>query len=88
MIKLEKYPILRVENPLNQSGQRFYKILKVLQVAHVVPRDTGGNTSYLNNYIDWNQLNQLYDSEWQTNETQSANTFIQKLISVSRKGMK
>ena len=52
MIKLKKYPILRTKNPLNFSGQWFYKISKVLQSAHVVPRDTEGNTFYLNNYIN------------------------------------
>ena len=52
MIKLEKYPISRAENPLNLSSQQFYKIFEVLQSAHIMPKDTDGNTSYLNNYID------------------------------------
>ena len=53
MVEFEKYPISKAENPLNLSGQRFYKISKVLQSAHVVPRDNEDNTFYLNNYIDW-----------------------------------
>ncbi len=57
MVELEKYPISRAENSLNLGGQRFYKISEVLQSAHVVPRDTKGNNFYLNNYIDWDQLN-------------------------------
>ena len=61
MVKLEKYPISRIENPLNLESQRFYKIFEVLQSAHVVPRDTEGKTFYLNNYIDWDQFNQLYN---------------------------
>ncbi len=64
MVELEKYPISRAENPLNLDSQRFYKISEVLQSAHVVLRDTEGNTFYLNNYINWDQFNQLYDPEW------------------------
>ncbi len=87
MIKLEKYPISRAENPLNPGGQRFYKISEVLQSAHVVPRDTEGNTFYLNNYINWDQFNQLYDPEWQTKRIRSTNVIVQKLIPASRKAM-
>ncbi len=87
MIKLEKYLISRAENPLNLGGQRFYKISEVLQSAHFVPRDTEGNTFYLNNYIDWDQFNQLYDTKWQTKGTQSANVIVWKLMSTSRKAI-
>ena len=52
IVKFEKYPIPRAKNLLNLSSQQFYKIFKVLQSAHVVPRDAEGNTSYLNNYIN------------------------------------
>ena len=48
-------------------------------------RDTGDNISYLNNYIDWDQFNQLYDPEWQTKGTWSANAIVQKLMPVLRK---
>ncbi len=29
-----------------------------------MPKNTESNTSYINNYIDWDQFNQLYNSEW------------------------
>ncbi len=87
MVELEKYPISRAENPLNLGGQRFYKISEVLQSAHVVPRDTEGNTFYLSNYIDWDQFNQIYDPEWQTKGTWSANAIVRKLMPASRKVM-
>ena len=57
MVKLEKYPIWRVENLLNLSGQQFYKISKVLQSAPIVSKNTKDNTFYLNNYIDWDWFN-------------------------------
>lgn len=68
MIELEKYPISRIKNLLNQSGQQFYKISKVIQCAHIVPKNTENDIFYLDNYINWNQLNQLYNPEWPTKE--------------------
>ena len=59
MVKLEKYPISRAKKPLNLGGQQFYKISEVSQSAYIVPKDTKGNTFYLNIYIDWDQFNQL-----------------------------
>ena len=64
IVKLEKYLILRVKNSLNFGGQQFYKISEVLQSAHIITRDTKDNIFYLNNYIDLDQFNQLYDPEW------------------------
>ncbi len=52
IVKLEKYPISRTENPLNLGSQRFYIISEVLQRPHVVLKDTEGNIFYLNNYIN------------------------------------
>ena len=69
MVELEKYLILRAEKSLNLGGQRFYKISEVLGSVHIVPRDTKSTTFYLNNYIDWDQFNQLYNPEWQTKGT-------------------
>ncbi len=87
MVELETYPISRAENSLNLGGQRFYKISEVLRSAQVVPRGTEDNTFYLNNYIDQDQFNQLYDPEWQTKGTRSANAIVQKLMPASRKAM-
>lgn len=52
MVKLEKYPISRIENPWNLRDQQFYKISEVLQNAYVVPKNIESNTFYLNNYIN------------------------------------
>ncbi len=76
MVKLEKYPISKAKNTLNLGGQQFYKICEVINSAHVVLRDTRNNIFYLNNYINWNEFNQLYDLEWQTKRTQSVNAIV------------
>ncbi len=87
MVELEKYPISKAKNPLNLGSQQFYKISKILQSAYVVPRDTEGNISYLNNYINKDLFNQLYDPEWQTKRTRFANIIVQNLMLMSRKWM-
>ena len=50
-------------------------------------RDSEGNIFYHKNYINWDQFNQLYDPEWQTKGTQSANTIRQKLMPASKKAI-
>ena len=72
---------------MNLGVQQFYKISEVLQSAHVVPRDTKGNTFYFNNYINWDQFNQLYDPKWQTKGTRSVNAIVRKLMPVSKKAI-
>lgn len=54
MVKLEKYPISRIENPLNLGAHQFFKIFEVLQNAYIMSKNTEGNTIYVNNYINWN----------------------------------
>ncbi len=63
IVELEKYLISKAENGLNLGGNQFYKISEVLYSAHIVLGDIESNTSYLNNYINWDQFNQLYNPE-------------------------
>lgn len=64
MFELEKYLISKVEKPLNLGGQQFHKTSKILQKGQIVPKDIESNTLYLNNYINQNQFNQLYNAKW------------------------
>ena len=41
-----------------------------------MPKDIDNNTFYLNNYIDLDQLNKLYNPKWQTKAIQSANIIV------------
>lgn len=53
-----------------------------------MPRDTKSNTFYVNNYIDENQFNKLYNPKQKIKRTSTANSIVQKLIPVLRKAMK
>lgn len=51
-------------------------------------KDIKDKNFYINNYINGDQFNELYDSEWQTKKTKTVNAIIEKLILVSKKGIK
>ena len=85
IVKLKKYSISQVENSLNLESQQFYKICEVLKNTHIMPNDINRKTVYLNNYINWDQLNQLYNPEWQNKKTRFANIIVYRLIPASKK---
>ncbi len=54
---------LIAKNPRNLCAHQIIEILSILRSAHVVPRDQDKVVFYVNNYIDWDQFNQLYDPD-------------------------
>ncbi len=52
---------LIAENSCNLGAHRIIEISSILCSAHVVPKDQDKVVFYVNNYIDWDQFNQLYD---------------------------
>lgn len=64
MIELKKMRILTVENLYNLSAYQIINIFVVLRSTHVVPKDQNEFVFYINNYINWDQFNQLYDPNW------------------------
>ena len=64
MIEFEKMHALTIENLYNFGAYQIIEILSVLYNAHMVFRDQDKFVFYVNNYIDWDQLNQLYDLDW------------------------
>ena len=61
MIKFEKMYALTAKNPYNLSAHWIIKISSVLRSTYMVLKDQNKYVFYINNYIDWNQFNQLYD---------------------------
>ncbi len=64
MIQLEKMCASIAKNPHNLGVHQIIEISSVLYSAHVVPRDQDKVVFYVNNYIDWDQFNLLYDPNW------------------------
>ncbi len=63
MIKLEKMRVSITENSHNLGAYWIIEISSILRSAHVVPRDQDNLVFYINNYIEWDQFNQLYDPD-------------------------
>ena len=64
MIELKKMRALTMENPHNLGIYWVIGILLVLCSAHIFPKDQDKFVFYINNYIDLDQCNQLYDLNW------------------------
>ncbi len=79
MIELEKMRALIAENPHNLGAHRIIEISLILRSAHVVPRDQDKGVFYVNNYIDWDQFNQLYDPDWMEKGIRNADEVARKL---------
>ena len=73
------------ENPRNLGAHRIIEVSLVLRSAHVVPRDQDRMVFYVNNYIDWNQFNQLYDANWFNKDIRNADAIACKLRPASIK---
>ena len=54
---------LTAENPRNFGAYWIIEISSILRNAHMVPRDQDNFVFYLNNYIDWDQFNQLHNPD-------------------------
>ena len=61
MIELEKMRALTAKNFPNLSAYQIIEILLVLRSVYMVLGDQDKFVFYVNNYINWNQFNQLYD---------------------------
>ena len=79
MVELDKWHASTAENPCNLGAHRIIEVSLVLRSAHVVPRDQDRMVFYVNNYIDWDQFNQLYDADWFNKGIWNADAVARKL---------
>ena len=67
------------KNPRNLGIHYIVEISSILYSVHVVLRDQEKIVFYVNNYIDWNQFNQLYVLDRMKKDVQNANVVTRKL---------
>ena len=63
----------------NLSCRRFYALENVIRSAHVIPTSAENDSFYVNNYIDWDQYNTLYDPEFLRNGKRLAKQLARRL---------
>ena len=61
MVEHKKMRILLAKNPHNHSVYQIIEISFVLGNVYVVSKDQDKVMFYVNNYIDWDQFNPLYN---------------------------
>ncbi len=79
MVKLEKMRASTAEHPRNLGAYCIIEISSILHSAYVIPRDQERIVFYVNNYIDWDQFNQLYAPDLLEKGVQNANAVARKL---------
>ena len=83
MIELQKWTVHKARNARKLGGLRFYSMSTILRSAHVVPADKAG-VFYINNYIDWDQYNSVYDPDFLVSDYRVAEKFA-KAYAITRK---
>ena len=63
IVELEKMRAWIAENPYNLGAYQIIEIFLVLCSGHMVLRDQNKVVFYVNNDINWDQFNQLYDHD-------------------------
>ncbi len=79
MVELEKMCASMAKHPRNLGAHRIVEISSILRSAHVVPRDQEKIMLYVNNYIDWDQFNQLYAPDQLEKGIQNVDAVARKL---------
>ena len=64
IVEREKICVSITKNSRNLGAHRIIEISLVLRSIHVVLRDQDKVVFYVNNYIDKDQFNSLYDPDW------------------------
>lgn len=85
MIEVEKMRASTAENLSNLNAHPIIDIFSVIRNAHVIPRDQDKFGFYINNYIDCDQLNQLYNFDWMEKGVQNGDVIPHKLESALTK---
>ncbi len=71
MVEVEDWPQVRTSNSRDLGHRYFFDMSTILRSAHVIPAGNAG-TYYVNNYVDWDQYNTIYDPDFLTNGIREA----------------
>ncbi len=73
MVEVEPWPITIGKNPRFLTGERIYSLAHIIKGAHVIPASLPPvQYWFVNNYIDWDQFNTLYNKDFKRKGTRVA----------------
>ena len=63
MVELGKWYTSTAENPHNLGAHCIIEVSSVFRSVRIVPRDQDKAVFYINNYINWDKFNHVYDTD-------------------------
>ena len=72
IMKVKTWHASDARNSHNIDVWWFYQMFTILCSAHVISIELQNDTYYINNYIDWNTYNIIYDSDFFSQEMRAA----------------
>ncbi len=79
IIELEKMCASIAKNHRNLIAHQIIEISSILYSAYVVLSNQDKVVFYVNNYIDWDQFNQLYNPDWMEKDVKNVDAVVRKL---------
>ena len=85
MFEVEPIPPSQATRPRKLGATKIYPLSTILKCAHLIPvdlnisADTVNTRMFVNNYIDWEAYNTLYDSNWQEHLSRQADKLAEDL---------
>ncbi len=70
IVEVKSWPITIGKNPRFLTRERIYSLAHIIREVHVIAAILlPVSYWFLNNYIDWDQFNTLYDKDFERKET-------------------
>ena len=78
MVEVETWLQGNARNPRGIGARRIYQMSMILRSAHIVPTGLQDGVYYINNYIDWDTYNTIYDSDFFNQGTTAARIYAKR----------
>ena len=72
IMKVKTWHTSDARNSHNINVWWFYQMFTIFHNAHIISIELWNDTYYINNYIDWNTYNTIYDSDFFSQEMRAA----------------
>ena len=79
MFEVERHPINNARNPRKLGPRRIYEMPTIIRSAHVVPSNEQGTRMFVNNWLDLESYNTLFDKDWKAKGIREADRLARKL---------
>lgn len=78
MFEVEAISINKSKRPRELHSHRFFEMHDILRSAHIVPTEREGHY-YVNNFVDWDQYNIIYDPDFMAKGIRVADKFAEQI---------